>query len=192
MPVANVMELIAYTRAKSGSVNYSSGGPGSTSHFAVAMFVATAGIAKDTLHIPHKGGAPALTAVMSGDAHFYFGPIPGMVPTIKSGRVKAIAVSGPERTSQLPDVPTAAEAGLPAYQSSGWFGLLAPAKTPPDIIARLNQAVAEATKSDDVVRGFALQGIEPASMPAAAFGEFIKLELEHYRKMAKEQDLKLD
>lgn len=192
LPVANVMDLIAYAKAKSGVLNYSSGGPGSTSHFAVAMFVATAGIAKDTLHIPHKGGSPALAAVMSGDAHFYFGPIPGMVPTIKSGRVKAIAVSGPERTAQLPEIPTAAEAGLPAYQSSGWFGLLAPARTPRDVVDRLSQAVSEAIKSDDVVRGFALQGIEPASMPPSAFGDFIKLELARYRKMAQEQDLKLD
>ena len=192
LPVANVMGLIAHAKATSGTLNYSSGGPGSTSHFAVAMFVATSGIAKDTLHIPHKGGSPALAAVMSGDAHFYFGPIPGMVPTIKSGRVKAIAVSGPERTAQLPDVPTAAEAGLPAYQSSGWFGLLAPAKTPREIIDKLSHAVADAIKSDDIVRGFALQGIEPASMTPPAFGEFIKLELERYRTMAKEQELKLE
>ena len=192
LPVAGIAELVTYAKAKSGTLNYASGGPGSTSHFAVAMFVATAGIARDTLHIPHKGGAPALTAVMSGDAHFYFGPIPGMVPVIKSGRVRAIAVSGPQRTPALPDVPTAAEAGLPAYQSSGWFGLLAPANTPATIVAKLAQAVAEAVKADDVIRGFALQGIEPASNSPEVFARYIRDEMELYRRLAKEHELKLE
>ena len=192
LPVGTVGELIAHAKAKSGTLNYASGGPGSTSHFGVAMFVATAGIAKDTLHIPHKGGAPALAAVMSGDAHFYFGPIPGMVPIIKSGRVRAIAVSGPQRTPALPEVATVAEAGLPSYQSSGWFGLLAPAQTPAAIVAKLAGAIAEAVKAPEVIRGFQLQGIEPVSNTPEVFATFIRDEMDLYRRLARDNDLKLD
>jgi tripartite-type tricarboxylate transporter receptor subunit TctC len=192
LAASSITELVAHAKANSGKLNYASGGPGSTSHFAVAMFAATAGIAKDTLHIPHKGGAPALQAVMSGDAHFYFGPIPGMVPVIKSGRVRAIAVSGPQRTASLPELATAAEGGLPGYQSSGWFGLLAPAGTPAAIVAKLSQAVAEAVKADDVVRGFALQGIEPSSNTPEVFATFIRDEMELYRRLAREHELKLE
>ena len=185
-------DLVAYAKAHPGALNYASGGPGSTSHFAVAMFTATAGISSMTVHIPHKGGAPALQAVMTGDAHFYFGPIPGMAPTIRSGRVRAIAVSGPGRTPSLPEVPTVAEAGLRTYQSSGWFGLLAPAGTPPPIVAKLASAVGEAVKADDVIRGFALQGIEPSSNTPEVFATFIRDEMALYRRQAKEHDLKLE
>ena len=192
LPVANVRDLIALAKSKPGTLNYASGGPGSTSHFAVAMFVAAAGIAKETLHIPHKGGSPALASTMSGDTHFYFGPIPGMVPLIKTGKIRAIGVSGPGRASALPEGPTVAEAGVPSYQSSGWFGLLAPAQTPADIVGRLNAAVAAAVKADDVVKAFAVHGIEPRGNSSEEFTHFIRDELALYRRLAKEQDLKLE
>ena len=192
LPVTSVRELIALAKAKPGTLNYASGGPGSTSHFAVAMFVATAGIAKDTVHIPHKGGAPAMTATMSGDTHFYFGPIPGMVPQIKGGRVRVLAVSGPKRSAALPEAPIVAEAGVPAYQSTGWFGLLAPAGTPPAIVARLNAAVAQAVEADAVIRGFGLQGIEPEANAPDVFAAYIRDQLALYRRLVIEQDLKLE
>src|SRR5215467_1728728 len=143
LPVADVAGLIALAKARPGKLNYASGGPGSTSHFAVAMFVALAGIADDTVHVPYKGGAPAMAATIANETQFYFGPMAGMPPFIEAGSVKALAVSGDTRSPSFPQVPTMREAGQPRYRAVGWFGLLAPAATPEPIIVALSDAVAE-------------------------------------------------
>ena len=191
LPVANVSELIALAKAQPGKLNYASGGPGSTSHFAVAMFVALAGIQNDTVHVPYKGGAPAMTATIANDTQFYFGPMAGMVPFIEAGSVKALAVSGEARSPTLPQVPTMTEAGMPKYKAIGWFGLLAPAGTPGAIVTRLSDAVAEAVKSPEVITGLRVQGIEPASSRPAAFAAFVREQLELHKKLAEDVDLKL-
>jgi tripartite-type tricarboxylate transporter receptor subunit TctC len=191
LPVANVSELIALAKAQPGKLNYASGGPGSTSHFAVAMFVALAGIQNDTVHVPYKGGAPAMTATIANDTQFYFGPMAGMVPFIEAGSVKAVAVSGEARSPTLPQVPTMTEAGMPKYKAIGWFGLLAPAGTPAAIVAKLSDAVAEAVKSPEVITGLRVQGIEPASSRPAAFAAFVREQLELHKKLAEDVDLKL-
>jgi tripartite-type tricarboxylate transporter receptor subunit TctC len=192
LPVDSVQALIALAKQKPETLNYASGGNGSTSHFAVAMFVSAAGIGKETLHVPYKGGAPAMIATMGNETQFYVGPIPGMVPLIAAGRVKALAITGARRSPSLPDVPTFAEAGLPAAESSGWFGLIAPAHTPPAIIARLNQTVVEASRTPEVMQGLAAQGVEPATNAPEDFARFIRATLERYRKVAKEQNLKFE
>ena len=110
--VNNVNDLVALAKKTPGAVKYASGGVGSTSHFAVAMFVSVAGISKETLHLPYKGGGPSMVATMSNETQFYLGPIPGMVPQINAGKVKAIAITGDKRSPSLPDVPTLAELGL--------------------------------------------------------------------------------
>jgi tripartite-type tricarboxylate transporter receptor subunit TctC len=191
LPVANVAELIALAKAQAGKLNYASGGPGSTSHFAVAMFVALAGIQNDTVHVPYKGGAPAMTATIANDTQFYFGPMAGMVPFIEAGSVKPLAVSGEARSPTLPQVPTMTEAGMPKYKAIGWFGLLAPAGTPAAIVAKLSDAVAEAVKSPEVITGLRVQGIEPASSRPAAFAAFVREQLELHKKLAEDVDLKL-
>jgi tripartite-type tricarboxylate transporter receptor subunit TctC len=191
LPAASVSELIALAKAQPGKLNYASGGPGSTSHFAVAMFVALAGIQNDTVHVPYKGGAPAMTATIANDTQFYFGPMAGMVPFIEAGSVKALAVSGEARSPTLPQVPTMTEAGMPKYKAIGWFGLLAPAGTPAAIVARLSDAVAEAVKSPEVITGLRVQGIEPASSRPAAFAAFVREQLELHKKLAEDVDLKL-
>jgi tripartite-type tricarboxylate transporter receptor subunit TctC len=191
LPVANVAELIALAKAQPGKLNYSSGGPGSTSHFAVAMFVALAGIQDHTVHVPYKGGAGAITATMANDTQFYFGPMAGMVPYVEAGSVKALAVSGDARSPSLPNVPTMSEAGQPKYKAIGWFGLLAPAGTPAPIVARLSDAVAEAVKSPEVVTGLRVQGIEPASSRPQEFAVFVREQLELHKKLAEDVDLKL-
>jgi tripartite-type tricarboxylate transporter receptor subunit TctC len=191
LPAASVSELIALAKAQPGKLNYASGGPGSTSHFAVAMFVALAGIQNDTVHVPYKGGAPAMTATIANDTQFYFGPMAGMVPFIEAGSVKALAVSGEARSPTLPQVPTMAEAGMPKYKAIGWFGLLAPAGTPAAIVARLSDAVAEAVKSPEVITGLRVQGIEPASSRPAAFAAFVREQLDLHKKLAEDVDLKL-
>ncbi len=191
LPVANVADLIALAKAQPGKLNYASGGPGSTSHFAVAMFVALAGIQNHTVHVPYKGGAPAVTATMANDTQFYFGPMAGMVPFIEAGSVKALAVSGEARSPSLPGVPTMREAGQPKYKAVGWFGLLAPAGTPAHIVARLSEAVAEAAKSPEVIAGLRVQGIEPASSRPQTFASFIREQLELHKKLVEDADLKL-
>jgi tripartite-type tricarboxylate transporter receptor subunit TctC len=191
LPVHTVAELVALAKAHPGKLNYASGGPGSTSHFAVAMFVALAGIQNDTVHVPYKGGAPALAATMANETQFYFGPMAGMVPFIEAGSVKALAVSGEARSPLLPDVPTMREAGLPKYKAVGWFGLMAPAATPATIVAQLSAAVAETAKNPEVVAGLRVQGIEPASSAPAEFAAFIREQLELHKRLVEEVDLKL-
>jgi tripartite-type tricarboxylate transporter receptor subunit TctC len=155
------------------------------------MFVALAGIQNDTVHVPYKGGAPAMTATIANDTQFYFGPMAGMVPFIEAGSVKALAVSGDARSPTLPQVPTMTEAGMPNYKAIGWFGLLAPAGTPAAIIARLSDAVGEAVKSPEVINGLRVQGIEPASSRPAAFAAFVREQLDLHKKLAEDVDLKL-
>jgi tripartite-type tricarboxylate transporter receptor subunit TctC len=191
LPAASVTDLIALAKAQPGKLNYASGGPGSTSHFAVAMFVALAGLQNDTVHVPYKGGAPALAATMANETQFYFGPMAGMAPFIEAGSVKALAVSGAARLPLLPDVPTMSEAGQPKYTAVGWFGLMAPAATPAAIVTRLSETVAEAAKSPEVIAGLHAQGIEPASSGPLEFAAFIREQLELHRRLVEDVDLKL-
>ena len=191
LPVASVSDLVALAKRQPGKLNCASGGPGSTSHFAVAMLVALTGIADVTVHVPYKGGSPALTATIANETQFYFGPIAGMVPFVEAGSVRALAVSGERRSPSLPDVPTMREAGLAAYKAIGWFGLLAPAGTNGAIILRLSDSVREAVGSPEVIAGLRAQGIEPAASSPAEFASFIQEQLELHKKLAEEIDLKL-
>lgn len=190
---ANIKELVALAKGKPGSLNYASGGTGSTSHFAVALFVSLAGIAKDTVHVPYKGGAPSITATMANETQFYFGPMAGgLVPHVKSGRLRALAVGGTSRSPALPEVPTATESGLPAYKNYGWFGLMAPAKTPRPIIDKLNQAVAKATSSPDVKQKFVDIGVDPAHTTPEELGKFVYEQLVLHKKVVQELGIKFD
>ncbi len=193
VPVANLSELISLAKLRPGALNYASGGSGSTSHFAVALFVSVAGIANDTVHIPYKGGAPSITATIARETHFYFGPIAGgIVPQVKAGRLKALAVGGNARSAVLPEVATVAESGLPGYRNYGWFGLLAPARTPSAIITRLNQAVADVVKAPEVTQKFVELGVDPASNSPEEFGKFIREQLALHRKLVQELGIKFE
>lgn len=190
-PAKNVQDLIALAKANPGKLNYASGGPGSTSHFAVAMFIALAGLQDITVHVPFRGGGPAMTATMANDTQFFFSPIAGMVPFVEAGSVRGLAISGDARSPALPNVPTIAEAGMPQYKAVGWFGLMAPAGTPKEIITKLNEAVEVAVKDKDVVAALRAQGIEPKHTKPAEFGAFVAEQLELHRKLVKDVDLKI-
>jgi tripartite-type tricarboxylate transporter receptor subunit TctC len=191
VPATTVKELVALAKSQPGKLNYASGGPGSTSHFAVAMFIALAGIQNDTVHVPFRGGGPAMTATIAGDTQFFFSPIAGMVPFVEAGSVRPLAVSGDARSPALPQVPTIAEAGMPRYKAVGWFGLMAPAGTPANIVAKLSDVVAAACKSPDVITALRAQGIEPTSSRPQEFAAFVRDQLELHRQLVKDVDLKI-
>ena len=191
LPATTVKELVALAKSQPGKLNYASGGPGSTSHFAVAMFIALAGIQNDTVHVPFRGGGPAMTATIAGDTQFFFSPIAGMVPFVEAGSVRPLAVSGDTRSPALPQVPTISEAGIPRYKAVGWFGLMAPAGTPANIVSKLSDVVAAACKSPDVVTALRAQGIEPTSSRPQEFAAFVRDQLELHRQLVKDVDLKI-
>jgi tripartite-type tricarboxylate transporter receptor subunit TctC len=192
LQAANVKQLVALARAKPKSLNYASGGTGSTSHYAIALFVHLAGIDKDTVHVPYKGGAPSVAATMSGETQFYFGPMASMTAQVKAGRLKALAVGGIKRSPLLPEVPTVAESGVPAYQSFGWFGMLAPAKTPKPIIATVHRAIVQAVSSPDVSQKFLQLGVDPVHSTPEEMAQFVADQLTRYRKAVKELDIKAE
>jgi tripartite-type tricarboxylate transporter receptor subunit TctC len=192
LPVTSVKQLVALAKSKPKSLNYASGGTGSTSHYAIALFVHLAGIDKDTVHIPYKGGAPSVAATMGGETQFYFGPIASMAGQVKSGKLRSLAVGGTKRSPLLPTVSTVAEAGVPAYQSFGWFGMLAPAKTPKPIIAAVHKAIVGAVSSPDVTEKFLQLGVEPVHSTPDEMAGFVADQLTRYRKAVKELDIKAD
>jgi tripartite-type tricarboxylate transporter receptor subunit TctC len=189
-PPNTVKELIAYAKAKPRAIIYASAGVGSTSHFAGLMFTRMAGI--EVNHVPYKGGGALVPALIAGEAHVNFGPIPVHVPLIKAGRVKPIAVSGTTRSVALPDVPTVSESGLPGYSSSAWVGLVAPLKTPKAVIDRLNGAAREALASADVRQQLIQLGAEPSYRPPDEFGLFVRGEYERYAKLVRDAGLKVE
>lgn len=186
LKVSSVRELVALAKTKPKSLNYASGGTGSTSHYAIALFVHRAGIDRDTIHIPYKGGAPSVAATMSGETQFYFGPMASMTSQVQAGKLKALAVGGLKRSPTLPDIPTVAEAGIPTYQSFGWFGMLAPAKTPKTVIARLHAATVQAVSAPDIGQKFLQLGVDPVHNTPDEFGRFIADQLVRYKSAVKE------
>ena len=176
VPATSVHELVALAKAKPGALNYASNGNGSSSHLAAVMFASTAGV--DLVHVPYKGLAPALGDLLSGQVQLMFSSVVAILPHVKAGKLRALAVSSKERLSLLSDLPTVSEAGVPNYQTSSWYGILAPAGTPPDAVARLNAAIVKVVAQPHVRQALAQEGAEPVSSTPAAFGAFIQSERE--------------
>lgn len=186
-PPNNVKELIAYAKAKPGAINYASAGPGSTSDFTGRLLTRMADI-QVTL-VPYKGGGPAITALLSGEAQINFGPIPATGPHVRAGRLKALAVSGEKRSVALPEVPTVAESGVPGYSSAAWVGLMAPRGTPRAIVERLTEAAKEALGGAEVREQLVKTGAEPDFRPPQPFSQFVRAEYERYGKLVRELGL---
>jgi tripartite-type tricarboxylate transporter receptor subunit TctC len=187
-PPNTVKELIALAKAKPGAINYASAGPGSTSHFTGLMFAKLAGV--DITIVPYKGGGPAITALLAGETQFNFGPLPATVPHIRAGRLKAIAVSGTARSLAMPDVPTVAESGLPAFSQAAWVGLVAPAGTPRAILDQLHAAVNQALNSPDLRQNLVRIGAEPAPRSRAEFAQFLRDERQRYATLVNDLGLR--
>jgi len=150
VPASSLKEVIALAKKEPGKLTYASSGNGTSIHMSGAMFTQMTGT--DILHIPYKGSGPAVTDLLAGQVNMMFDNIPSSLPHIKAGKLRAIATTGAKRDPALPDLPTVAEAGVPGYESGVWFGLMVPAGTPKDVIAKLNGAAVQATKSPEFVK----------------------------------------
>jgi tripartite-type tricarboxylate transporter receptor subunit TctC len=177
----NVMELIALAKAKPGTLNFGSSGNGSTNHLAGELLKSMTGI--NIVHLPYRGAAPAMNDLIAGHIPMMFDNIPAVLPQVQGKAIKAIAVAGAKRAAALPDVPTVAESGVPGFEASAWFGLVAPAKTPTTVLAKLESEVDAILKMPDVQKRFTELGAEPGSISGAAFGRFLAEETAKWTKI---------
>ena len=180
-PVKTIMDVIALAKAKPGSVSYASSGNGGAPHLAGALLAHMAGV--EMTHVPYKGGGPALIDIMRGEVTFYFASLTTALPQIKAGKVKAIAVSTATRSPDLPQVPTIAESGVPGFEIASWYGILAPAKTPPAIIDQLHAALTKVLALPSVQSRLAEQGEAPNIGTPDAFNRFIAAETAKFAKI---------
>lgn len=190
IPTKSVKEFIALARSRPDALTYASSGNGTITHLSGELFKLMAGV--KMTHIPYKGGAPALTALISGEVGLSFENALIVLPHIRAGKMRPIAVTGARRTQALAEVPTMDEAGLPGYRATGWYGLLAPARTPGDVITRLHAEASQVLKSRDVVDKFATMGSEAVGNTPAEFTEFIRSEADKWGKVVRAAGMKPD
>ena len=183
VPARNLKELIAVAKAQPGKLNFASSGIGSSNQMAGELLKVMAKV--NIVHVPYKGNAPALTDTIAGHVEMMFSGVPAVVPHIQSGRLRAIGIGSLKRFPALPQVPTFDESGLRGYEATTWFGLLAPAKTPREIVARWNQEVGKILASADIKERFLNDGLEPMGGTQEEFGKFIRAEIDKYAKVIK-------
>ncbi len=188
LPAKTAKDLVAIARAKPGQLNYTSSGVGSINHMAMEVFKSQAKI--DIVHIPHKGMSPALTDLMAGNVQVLIVSLPSVTGQMKSGRLRALGVTSAKRTSYMPELPTIAESGLPGYESSLWWGMFAPAKTPKPVIDRLNAEVHKAIASPEMKKLYVEFGAEPAPTTPEAFSAMVKTEIAKWAKVVKDANIK--
>jgi len=188
--IKNVEGLIALAKAKPGTLFFGSSGNGSTNHLAGELLKSMTGI--DIVHVPYKGAAPAMNDLVAGHIPVMFDNIPAVLPQVKGKNINAIAVAGAKRAGALPDVPTVAESGVPGFEASAWFGLVAPAKTPAPVLAKLEADIDAILKMPDVQKRFDELGAEPGTISGAAFGKFLADETAKWTKIIRESGAKVD
>jgi tripartite-type tricarboxylate transporter receptor subunit TctC len=189
VPARNVKELLAIAKAKKGSLNYASSGAGTVTHLAGELFKLMGKV--DITHVPFKGGAPALTALLSGEVDMNYENSLVVLPHIRSGKVRAIAVTGAKRSRLLPELPTIAET-LPGYNASGWYGLFVPAATPKAIVARLNTEAVKVLHMPDVIARLSSQGAEPVGGTPEEFSSFVRSEIDKWAHLVQTAHMKVD
>jgi tripartite-type tricarboxylate transporter receptor subunit TctC len=183
LPVKNVKELVALAKKRPGDLNYGSAGNGSTHHLSGELLNMMAGI--KLIHVPYKGTTPALTGMLSGEVSVMFFTVVGIEPHAKSGKARVLAVTTPKRAPLMPDLPTMTEAGYPGFEVTSWFGLLAPANTPPAIISRVNSESAKALTLPDVSGALKKMGFDAVGGTPEQFAAHIKSEVERFTKLVK-------
>jgi tripartite-type tricarboxylate transporter receptor subunit TctC len=183
LPVKNVKELVVLARARPGQVSYSSPGSGNSAHLAAELFNSMA--KTKILHVPYKGTAPAVVAVLSGEAQLTYSSIPSILPHVRSGRVRALGIGNAERIATLPDVPTISEAGLPGFEAYAWGGMIGPAHMPAPVVARLNKEINEVLRQKDVVDRMLAEGTVPTPSSPEEFTAYIRAELKKWGDVVK-------
>ncbi len=175
VPARTLAEFTAYARANPGKLNYASNGNGSAAQLAAVLYETMAEVRM--VHVPYKGIAPAMTDLLSGQVQLMFGTVVALVPHVQSGKLRAIAVTSRKRSALLPNVPTLAESGLPDYESGSWYGILAPAGTPREVIDKLHGGIVRALRQPEVAKRLAAEGAEVIGSTPDEFGAHIKAEV---------------
>jgi len=189
VPAKNVQELVALLRANPGKYSFSSSGSGASSHLASALFNSMANV--NAVHVPYKGSSPSVADLVSGQVAYTLETVPGVISFVKSGRLRALAVSSAKRSTVMPELPTIADA-LPGYEMSGWIGLMAPAGTPREISARLSREVRKVLDIPEIRERFLALGQEPSGNTPEEYAEFLKRQNDRYASIAKQAGLKVD
>jgi len=189
VPAASIQELVALARSKPGSLRYGSGGSGSPPHLSAEIFKSMTGT--DMLHVPYKGVTPAMIDAVAGQVQMLISVIPAVLPTIKSGRLRALGVTSAKRTALVPDVPTIAET-VPGYEFIGWYSLFAPANTPSGIINKLNAEIVKGLNTPEFRERFVALGAEPSTSTPQALAAYLREQTEKMRKAVKDSGARLD
>ncbi|MFN7425337.1 MAG: Bug family tripartite tricarboxylate transporter substrate binding protein [bacterium] len=190
LPMKTVKDVIALAKANPGKVNYGSAGNGSSSHLAVEMFKSMAGV--DIQHIPYKGTGPLITDLLSGQVSMTIASIVPLIPQVRAGKLRPVAVTGVRRSGALPDVPTIAEAGVPGYDMTNWFGILAPAGLPAPILGRLDAVLRRIVAAPDVREVYAQQGADPVGAGPEAFAKVIAADIPKWDKVVRQSGARVD
>jgi tripartite-type tricarboxylate transporter receptor subunit TctC len=190
LPVHSVADLIKLAKEKPGQINFASSGSGTSIHLSGELFKTMAGV--DMTHVPYKGSAPAITDLIGGQVQVMFDNLPSSLQQIKAGKLRAIAVTSAQRAPALPDIPTIAESGLPGFEATSWFGIVAPAGTPPTIIARINADVNQWLQSPEAKEKLLAQGAVAAGGSPEQFAAYIHTETEKWARVVKASGAKVD
>jgi len=190
VPAQSVAEFIAYAKSQPGKLSYASGGNGSSAHMSMELFKSMAGL--DIQHIPYKGSSPALTDVVAGQVVVFIGNMPPTVPLVKAGKLRALGVTTKSRSALMPELPTISEAALPGYETVAWFGVLAPAGTPPDVVNRLSQEIAKIAKSPEMREKLLAMGAEPVGSTPDEFKAVIDRDIAKWKPLAQKVGIKVD
>lgn len=190
VPVKSVKELIALAKEKPGRLNYGSAGTGTSPHLTFELFKSTAGI--DIVHIPYKGTGPAITDLVGGQVQMMITGVVALMPHVKSGKLRGIAVTSSRRTTALPDIPTVSESGVPNFDVSSWFGVFLPAGTPKPIVARLNGEIRKILELAEVRKRLIDQGADPASDTPEQFAAYVKSEMARWGKVVRDTGIRAD
>lgn len=189
-PFKTVQEMIAYAKANPGKINFGSPGNGSSPHLSGELFKSLTKV--DMVHVPYKGSAPAVSDLLGGQISIMFDNLPSVIPHVRAGKLRAIAISTAKRSADLPNVPTIAEAGVPGYEATSWFGMFAPAATPAPVLAKISTALGKVLANPEVKKKIDDQGGEPANETPAQFADFIQKESLKWGKVVKESGASLD
>ena len=187
-PIKSVADLVALAKQKPGELNYASAGIGSFQHLGGELFKLEANV--NIVHVPYKGGGPAMQDVVAGHVKIMFSSLIQTTPLIKAGRLRPLGIGGTKRSAVLPDVPTIAEAGVPSYAANNWWGIFAPAGTPKPIVDKLYKNVQLALQSPEMLKEFELEGAAPVTMTPAEFADFVKVEIDKWGKVVKAGNIK--